>query len=150
MIFKKIISGGQTGVDRAALDWAIHNNIAHGGWCPKGRRAEDGVIPNCYEMQETNSEGYMQRTKRNIQDSDATLIISLEAKLTGGSKFTYEYATRFAKPCLHVYPDSKWHEQVKVFFETNWIQILNVAGPRNSIVPNIKLFVNKVLDETLY
>ena len=115
-VFKKIISGGQTGVDRAALDWAIQNNIPHGGWCPKGRRAEDGVIPNRYVLQETESEGYMQRTKRNIHDSDATLIISLEAELTGGSKFTSEYARRIAKSSLHVHPDSKWHEQIKAFF----------------------------------
>lgn len=148
-VFRKIISGGQTGVDRAALDWAIQNNILHGGWCPKGRRAEDGVIPNRYELQETNSEGYMQRTKRNIRDSDATLIISLEAELTGGSKFTYEYARRIVKPCLHVHPDSKWHDQIKAFFETNLIQILNVAGPRGSIAPNIEQFVNKVLDKAL-
>ncbi len=148
-VFKKVLSGGQTGGDRAALDWAIQNNIPHGGWCPKGRRAEDGVIPNRYVLQETESEGYMQRTKRNIRDSDATLIISLKAELTGGSKFTYEYARRIAKPWLHVQPDSKWHEQIKAFFETNMIQILNVAGPRNSIAPNIEQFVNTVLDEVL-
>lgn len=91
----------------------------------------------------------MQRTKGNIRDSDATLIISLKAELTGGSKFTYEYARRIAKPCLHVHPDSKWYEQIKAFFATNLIQILNVAGLRSSIAPNIEKFVNKVLDEAL-
>lgn len=148
-IFKKIISGGQTGVDRAALDWAKLNRIPHGGWCPKGRRAEDGVIPIRYVLQETESGGYMQRTKWNIRDSDATLIISLKAELIGGSKFTCEYARKIYKPCLHVYPSNKWFEEVKVFFETNLIQILNVAGPRGSKVPNNEQFVNTVLDEAL-
>ena len=91
----------------------------------------------------------MQRTKRNLRDSDATLIISLDAELSSGSKITYEYATRITKPCLHVRSDSKWHEQIKAFFETNLIQILNVAGPRSSIAPGIEQFVNKVLDEAL-
>ena len=88
----KIISGGQTGADRAALDWAIQNNIVYGGWCPQGRRAEDGVIPHRYVLQETESKGYMQRTKWNVRDSDATLIITLAPELVGGSLFTFEYA----------------------------------------------------------
>lgn len=145
----KIISGGQTGADRAALDWAIKNGVPYGGWCPLGRRAEDGVIPCCYVMQETESKGYMQRTKRNIRDSDATLIISLVPELTGGSKFTQEYARRIAKPCLHLYPDNLWQDQAKAFFETNFIQILNVAGPRGSSAPSIDRFVYEVLDEIL-
>ncbi|MBA3756348.1 MAG: hypothetical protein H0X02_09045 [Nitrosomonas sp.] len=86
---------------------------------------------------------------RNVRDSDATLIILLKAELTGGSKFTYEYARRIAKPCLHVHPDSKWHEQIKAFVDSKLIQILNVAGPRNSIAPNIAQFVNQALDKAL-
>ncbi|MCB1984487.1 MAG: hypothetical protein KDF49_03580, partial [Nitrosomonas sp.] len=70
-MFKKIMSGGQTGADRAALDWAIAHNVSHGGWCPAGRRAEDGVIPSHYDLQETDSKEYKQRTKWNVRDSDA-------------------------------------------------------------------------------
>jgi len=143
---KKIVSGGQTGADRAALDWTIAQNIPHGGWCPAGRRAEDGVIPDCYDLQETDSKGYMKRTKCNIRDSDATLIISLCSELTGGSLFTHEYATRIGKPSLHVYPDCQWQKQIKTFLETNRIQILNVAGPRISNEPGVKEIVFEVLN----
>ena len=146
---KKIVSGGQTGADRAALDWAIQNNIAHGGWCPKGRRAEDGIIPSRYTMQETESKEYKQRTKWNVRDSDATLIISLLPKLVGGSLFTHEYTKEITKPSLHVYPKSKWHKQIRNFIEKNSIQILNVAGPRRSGKENIDQFVYEVLDEIL-
>ncbi len=148
-IFIKIISGGQTGVDRAALDWAIKNSVPYGGWCPLGRRAEDGVIPNGYKLRETESKGYMQRTKRNVCDSDATLIVSLAPELAGGSQFTQEYANKIAKPYLHTYPNNLWQECIKTFFETNLIQELNVAGPRGSSVPGIEKFVYEVLDEIL-
>lgn len=146
MIFKKIISGGQTGADRAALDWAIAHNVPHGGWCPAGRRAEDGVIPSRYDLQETDSKGYMKRTKLNIRDSDATLIISLQPELTGGSLFTLEYASKIGKPCLHVYPDSQWQAMIKIFIKSKAIQTLNVAGPRGSSVLGIKEFVFEILN----
>jgi Circularly permutated YpsA SLOG family len=146
VIVKRIISGGQTGVDRAALDWAIAHNVPHGGWCPAGRRAEDGVIPSHYDLQETDSKGYKQRTKWNVRDSDATLIISFHPVLTGGSLFTQKYASEIGKPYLHIYPDSQWNEQIRVFFGTKSIQILNVAGPRGSSAPDIKNFVHGVLD----
>lgn len=148
MSFKKIISGGQTGADRAALDWAIANKIPYGGWCPFGRRAENGVIPSHYDLQETDSKGYMKRTKWNVRDSDATLIISLSQELASGSLFTQEYANKIGKPCLHVYPDNQWKEQIKTFFATYSIQILNVAGPRCSSAPNIEQFVYLILEET--
>jgi hypothetical protein len=79
----KIISGGQTGADRAALDAAIEYGVPHGGWIPKGRRTEDGRLPDRYILQETSNIGYPQRTKLNILDSDGTLIFS-HGKLTGG------------------------------------------------------------------
>ena len=120
--------------------------MPYGGWCPAGRRAEDGVIPSHYDLQETDSKGYKQRTKWNVRDSDATLIISLQSELTGGSLFTLEYANKIGKSCLHVYPDCQWQKQVKTFLETNTIQILNVAGPRGSSVPGIKEFVFEILN----
>ena len=146
MSFKKIISGGQTGADRAALDWAIANKIPYGGWCPFGRRAENGVIPSHYDLQETDSKGYMKRTKWNVRDSDATLIISLSQELASGSLFTQEYANKIGKHCLHVYPDCQWQKQIKTFLETSRIQILNIAGPRISSTPDIEAFVSKVLN----
>ena len=145
----KIISGGQTGVDRAALNWAIQNNILHGGWCPKDRRSEDGVIPDHYLLQETESKGYTQRTKWNVRDSDATFIITLVPELTGGSLFTQEYTQRINKPCLHIYPHNLWHEQIKVFLGMHSIQTLNVAGPRASNAPDIEQFVYEVLNEAV-
>jgi hypothetical protein len=81
----KIISGGQTGADRAALDFAIKHRISHGGWCPKGRRSEDGTIPSQYQLQETPSTNYLQRTEWNVRDSDGTVIFSISEHLTGGS-----------------------------------------------------------------
>jgi Circularly permutated YpsA SLOG family len=81
----KIVSGGQTGADRAGLDWAIKNGIQHGGWCPKGRRAEDGPIDAKYQLQETPSSNYPQRTEWNVRDSDGTMIFSIGEYLTGGS-----------------------------------------------------------------
>lgn len=146
-MIQKIISGGQVGVDRAALDWAIAHNIQHSGWCPAGRRAEDGVIPDGYRLQETPGRNYQQRTKLNVRDSDATLIITLAAELTGGSLFTQECAHKIGKPCLHVYPCKEWRESIKFFLETNSIQVLNVAGPRNSTDAGIGQFVYEVLEE---
>src|SRR5437870_5407187 len=81
----KIVSGGQTGADRAAFDWAIANNIPHGGWCPRGRLAEDGIIPDFYRMQETVSTEYVVRTERNVTESDGTVIFTIGKALTGGS-----------------------------------------------------------------
>jgi hypothetical protein len=146
-VIQKIVSGGQTGVDRAALDWALAHHIPHGGWCPAGRRAEDGVIPDCYVLQETPGQNYQQRTKRNVRDSDGTLIITATKELTGGSLFTQEYANKINRPCLHVYPCKEWHERVNAFLKSNPIRVLNVAGPRNSGAPGIERFVCEVLDE---
>ena len=146
-MIEKIISGGQTGADRAALDWAIKHGVPHGGWCPKGRRAEDGVIPEQYVLQETPQRRYQQRTRWNVRDADATLLVTLAKDLTGGSLVTYEYAKIIGKPCLHVFPGEKWPERLKAFLETNAVQILNVAGPRSSSAPGIEKFVSTVLDE---
>ena len=87
-----IVSGAQTGADRAGLDWAISRSLPHGGWCPKGRRSEDGLIPAEYELQETPSAKYQQRTEWNVRDSDATVIFTLTDVLDGGSKLTAQIA----------------------------------------------------------
>lgn len=97
-----IVSGGQTGADRAALDWAIQNGIRHGGWCPKQRRSEDGPIEPKYQLKETPSTEYDQRTEWNARDSDGTVVFSVGETLTGGSKLTVEFAQKHGKPVLHL------------------------------------------------
>ena len=99
MSIQRILSGGQTGVDRAALDFAIARQIPHGGWCPAGRRAADGVLDARYQLLETESIGYRQRTKHNVRDADATLII-FRGRLEGGSLLTRDLATGHGKPLL--------------------------------------------------
>jgi hypothetical protein len=149
-VIRKIVSGGQTGADRTALDWAIGRGIEHGGWCPAARRAEDGVIPERYSLWQTPSRDYRQRTKWNVRDSDATLIITPSPNLTGGSLFTQECARNLSRPYLHVYPGTMWRERVRVFVETNPIRVLNVAGPRASSAKNMETFVHEVLDQMLH
>ena len=91
----KIISGGQTGARRAALDWAIERGLEHGGWCPRGRRAEDGAVPLHYHLIETPTERWEQRTEWNVRDSDGTVIFTVSETLTGGSLTTVELAPGF-------------------------------------------------------
>lgn len=98
MKIARIVSGGQTGADRAALDWAIEHGVPHGGWCPAGRRAEDGTIPARYQLEELlQGGGYRRRTKANVRDSDATLIVSIEPVLTGGSNETRLFTQRLGQ-----------------------------------------------------
>lgn len=139
------MSGGQTGADRAALDWAVGHDVPHGGWCPAGRRAEDGVIAAQYRLQETPEHGYEQRTRWNVRDSDATLIVSLSPELTGGSLATRQWAEKMERPCLHIYLCDGWRERMAAFLEAMPVQILNVAGPRSSGAPGIEQFVDEVL-----
>lgn len=133
----KIVSGGQTGVDRAALDVAIELNLPHGGWCPQGRRAEDGVIATKYQLQETKSRQYAVRTRWNVRDSDATLIIAREP-LQGGTALTAEIAQSLDRPCLVVAPSTSGNvTRVRKWIDTHSIRVLNVAGPRESSEPGI-------------
>jgi len=106
MAVESIISGGQTGVDRAALGVALALGLPHGGWCPAGHRAEDGRIPGQYRLRETPSADYLQRTEWNVRDSDATLILSPEP-LEGGTEATRKFTQQYARPCLIINP---WQE----------------------------------------
>lgn len=137
---KKIVSGGQTGGDRAGLDFAIKMGIPHGGWCPKGRKAEDGAIPETYMLIETPSANYLQRTEWNVRDSDATVIFTMAGHLSGGSKRTAEFAAKHRKPCLHLPRHGGSHEPVLTlqrFVEANNVAVLNVAGSRASKEPEL-------------
>ena len=142
---ERIVSGGQTGADRAALDWAIERGIPHGGWCPRGRRAEDGRIDRRYALRETPSHDYQQRTRWNVRDSDATLIFSRAAELSGGSAYTARCAERMGRPWQHVHPGSDDAESIRSFLEQHRIRTLNIAGPRASTDPGIYEYVLAVL-----
>ena len=145
----KIVSGGQTGVDRAALEWALTNNVPHGGWCPHGRKAEDGAIPARFQLTETVSSSYSVRTRWNIRDSDGTAIFSGNHPLTGGTKLTRELALQFGKPMLHLCVTHGIVEaarQLRSFVESHGIVTLNVAGPRASGEPDTGIFVRCVFD----
>jgi len=131
----RILSGGQTGADRAALDFAIKHHIPHGGWVPKGRKTEDGTLDQKYQLQKMPTDEYSKRTEKNIVDSDATLILS-HASLTGGSALTQSLADKHGKPCIHI-DLSKVDIRKAVLIINIWIQrykikVLNVAGPRAS------------------
>src|SRR5438477_3503455 len=139
-MIKKIISGGQTGADRAVLDFAVAHRIPHGGWCPCGRVAEDGTIPCRYQLIETPSADSAQRTEWNVRDSDGTVIFSLAPKLSGGSKKTFEFAHQYQKPCLHLSGEREGADAAKKlsqFLAEHRIKILNVAGSRESEEPGI-------------
>lgn len=146
---KKIISGGQTGVDRAALDWAIQHSIPHGGWCPKGRLASDGIIHERYMLQETESSGYRQRTKRNVADADATVVFNI-GDLDGGTLQTVKFAMTQRKPFVVIQLDDlPLSESVELFsswVETNKIMSLNFAGPREEKRPGVYVLVGSFLD----
>jgi hypothetical protein len=136
-VITKIVSGGQTGVDRAALDVALKRGIPIGGWCPRGRRAEDGRIPDEYVLQETDSKNYSHRTERNVEDSDGTLILT-GGPLTGGTALTRSLARRNGSPELVIdLREEADFGAVEQWLAANRIRILNVAGPRESQQPGI-------------
>ena len=144
-----IISGGQTGADRAALDWAIAAGIPHAGWCPKGRRTEDVPLAARYLLKETLSANYLHRTEWNVRDSQATVIFYIAPRLTGGSLKTAAFARKHGKLLLHLTAAAAIpHGQVlRDFVTANRIQRLNVAGPRASKEPGVAAFVRTVLDQ---
>lgn len=144
----RIISGGQTGADLAALNWAIARGVPYGGWCPKGRKTEEGVLPERYALLETPTSSYLQRTEWNVRDSDATLVFTLNDKLGGGSKRTLEFADKLGKPWLHVRPGVH-PKYVARFLSRHEVTVLNVAGKRESTAPGIGLLLHEVLSQAL-
>ena len=149
----KIISGGQTGVDRAALDAAIRLGVPHGGWIPKGRLAEDGPLPETYALKETASAVYAERTEKNVLDADGTLIIA-RGKLRGGTAYTREMAVKHGRPWLHV--DLRQTAafraalSIRQWIATQRIRVLNVAGPRASKDPKIYSDTLAMLESVFY
>ena len=145
-----LVSGGQTGADRAALDWAIQNGHSHAGHCPAGRRAEDGIIPMKYKLHETDSTSYAQRTRLNVEQADATLIMSHRTDLAGGTLLTLEHARKTEKPHLLVTPEnlSQAPFLLRQFIKHHKVDILNVAGPRASSSPTVYRITFDLLQTT--
>jgi hypothetical protein len=153
MSLAKIISGGQTGVDRGALDAALDGNFPCGGWCPPGRMAEDGPIDAIYPMSEMNYGSYAERTRQNVVDSDGTVIIYF-GELEGGTKTTLQNCIQLRKPYKVINalenPETQAAESIIHFIESCSVTTLNVAGPRQSKIreayPYAYRTVSKVLE----
>ena len=155
----KIISGGQTGADRGGILAALHCKIPYSGWCPQGRRAEDGVIPEKYHLKETTSANYLPRTEANVVDSDATIIFTI-GEISGGSLKTLEFAEIHNKPVLHI-DIGEYPRQETVHWILRWFQgdvtkptppkncVLNVAGSRESKAPGIQEKVKEIMVDVL-
>ena len=147
-MIEKIISGAQTGVDRAALDVAIELGMPHGGWVSKGRKTEDGMLLDKYLLKETKTICYSQRREVNIFDSDGTLIIS-HGKLTGGVLQTQRVSTKLRKPCLHIdlneIDEPKAVQIISSWIDIRGIKTLNVAGPKESKDPRIYDTTKRIL-----
>ena len=147
-----IISGGQTGADRAALDAARAAGCPHGGALPRGRKAEDGQLPPCYELRELESASYARRTEQNVVDGDGTLICS-HGELTGGSLLTRQLAEKHGRPWLHLDFSSTSQEQaaeqLRAWLKGHGVRTLNVAGPRASGDPHIYAAVRQLLGHLL-
>ncbi len=151
-LLAKIISGGQSGADRAALDVAIELSIEHGGWVPRGRWAEDGPLPLRYHLQETESAQPAQRTEENVRDADATVIFS-HGPPTGGTALTESLAERHRRPALSI-DLSATDESLAARQIVEWLarvqpRVLNVAGPRASNDPLIYDAVSRILRQVL-
>jgi hypothetical protein len=147
---RKVVSGGQTGVDRAALDVALTLGLERGGWCPKGRLAEDGRIPDAYPLQETPTADYAERTELNVRDSDGTLILTIGPPL-GGTAYTIQCAQQLQKPYFVIdLLQNPAVEEVKRWLTEQRIATLNVAGPRQSQQPQGYELAHRLLSALLH
>jgi len=145
-----IISGGQSGTDRAALDFALQNKFSCGGWCPRGRMAEDGKIPDHYPLEETQFEDPSHRSRKNVDESDGTIIICLKEP-DKGTRFTLQYAKDQLKPVYLIRENEQINTtEFKIWMEVNKIKVLNVAGPRESNAEGVYKFTYEVLETILH
>ena len=151
-MIKKIISGGQTGADQAGLDVAIELGIPHGGWIPKGRKTEKGILPAKYKLTEMNSTSYPKRTEKNVLDSNGTVIFTT-GSLTGGSALTRQFANKHNRSVLHInfakMPIEEAAATVSTWIESQNIEVLNVAGSRASKNHNIYQNTKTVLEQVI-
>ena len=148
-LLRKVVSGGQTGVDRAALDAAMDLGFETGGWVPRGRRSEDGTIPERYALTETTSRDYEQRTEWNVRDTDATLVLTT-GRLEGGTANTVELAHKMEKPIFVVdLLQPRNLDGILYWLEYENVRSLNVAGPRESKVPGIRAMAMEFLKDLL-
>jgi hypothetical protein len=145
----RISSGGQTGGDRVGLDFAIAHGTPRVGWCPKGRRAEDGVIRGRHVLQRTPSREYSQRTEWKVRNSDATVIFTVWPDPTGGSKLTADCATKHGKPWLHFARVAAGDPAARLreFLAAHAVKVLNVAGARASKEPEVAAFTTAILTD---
>ncbi len=152
-MLKKIISGGQTGADQAALDVAIKLDIPHGGWIPKGRKTEKGALSHKYLLQEMPDDNYAKRTEKNVIDSDGTIILS-HGIVTGGSELTRIVAEKYNRPHLHldlnIRSEFQAAQMIKDWVIKHNIEVLNVAGPRESNDPEIYKATVDILQTAFY
>ena len=148
-MLEKVVSGGQSGVDRAALDAARTAGLACGGWCPRDRWAEDGPIPAHYPLTETPQRDPAQRTAWNVRDADATLVLARGAP-RGGTAFTVERARAEGRPCRVVDLERGTDAaQIARWLQSSGVRVLNVAGPRESQAPGIHADALALLREVL-
>ena len=148
-MLRKLISGGQTGADRAGLDFALEVGLEHGGFVVKGRKAENGRINDRYQLMELATTSYPVRTKRNVRESDGTAIFSLGTELSGGSILTLTYARNVKKLVVHLHASEKGKVdpaiELRRFIDSHRIEVLNVAGPRQTKGPGVYEFTLEVL-----
>ena len=144
---EKIVSGGQTGADRAGLDAAMKFGLPVGGYCPKGRLAEDGTVPEHYPLVEMTKGGYSARTERNVIESDGTLILNI-GKLTGGTRLTVECARKHNKPYLVIQLEDAKPKvpTLAEWLDQNNIRVHYVAGPRESKTPGVHQLACRYLE----
>lgn len=148
-MLEKIVTGGQTGVDRAALDVALELGFPTGGWCPKGRKAEDGRIDDHYPLRETPRRPYRQRTEWNVRDSDGTLILAT-GEPTGGTLLTLRFAEEWKKPFFRVdFADPPGIDSLQKQLTAKAVRVLNIAGPRESTEPGVYWKAHQLLRDLL-
>ena len=152
MPLSKIVSGGQTGVDRGALDAALEAGFPCGGWAPPARLAEDGAVPARYPLTELQQGGYSERTMKNVVDSDGTVIF-FNGELEGGTRQTRDYCVAQAKPVLIIDATHANHaeaaNETRAFIKSKQIAVLNVAGPRASKWPQGLKYARSVISLVL-